>query len=75
MIEQSGCAQCTAGAYSGTWPPPERIATLGGGWAFLHRCSFCGTYWEFNVREAHPISETEGERLYRLSSENEKEPS
>ena len=57
--EKLGCERCRIGANSGTWPPPERIATSADLWAFLHKCELCGTFWMFNVREAHPISEAE----------------
>jgi len=62
--ESAGCMQCIIGANSGTWPPPARIAQSKDGWSFLHLCEICGTYWEFNLREAHPISEAEARAAY-----------
>lgn len=59
-----GCEACRRGAYGATWPPPARIAVSKDGWAFLHKCDVCGTFWEFNAREAHPISEAEARRGY-----------
>jgi hypothetical protein len=65
MMSSTGpCEACTIGANSGTWPPPRRIAVYKEGWYFLHLCDICGTYWEFRVREAHPISEAEARRRY-----------
>ena len=60
----SPCRDCRSGAASATWPQPVRIGQSGDGWAFLHKCDICGTYWEFNVREAHPISEEEARQSF-----------
>src|SRR5687767_8456112 len=40
----AGCDACRMGVYSGSWPPPARIAARADGPAFLHRCDVCGTY-------------------------------
>lgn len=56
---EEGCRACRDGAYSGRWPPPERLGTAAGGWSFLHRCEICGSYWVFNVREAHVVAESD----------------
>jgi hypothetical protein len=58
------CADCQAGAYSGTWPPPERVAVHPDGPTFLHQCERCGTYWDFRLRAAVPIAEEEARQLY-----------
>jgi hypothetical protein len=52
-----GCEECRQRVYSGTWPPPERIGVSEDGPAFLHLCKVCGTYWQFDLRMAYPISE------------------
>lgn len=59
-----GCEACKRGAYSGAWPPPERVAVHEAGPTFLHKCEQCGTYWHFDLRFANPISEAEARRLY-----------
>lgn len=59
-----GCEKCRQGVLSSRWPPPARIAAAADGWAFLHLCDECGAYWEFNVREAHVIDETEARQSY-----------
>ena len=59
-----GCEKCRQGVLSSQWPPPTRISTHATGWAFLHRCAECDSYWEFNVREAHAISEAEARQSY-----------
>jgi hypothetical protein len=54
-----GCEKCRAGVLSASWPPPSRIACSVDLHAYLHRCDFCGAYWQFNEREAHVIEEAE----------------
>lgn len=51
-----GCELCRNGALTGLWPPPDRIATNPNGPTFLHKCCYCGTYWDFTLRYAKPIS-------------------
>jgi len=63
-IPMSGCERCREGAYGGTWPPPARIAVNPEGPAFLHRCEICGTYWDFDLRFADPITEMQARNLY-----------
>jgi hypothetical protein len=58
------CNVCSQGANAGTWPPPERIAVYPNGPTFLHRCHICGTYWDFDLRSAAPITAEEAESLY-----------
>ena len=60
---RGGCAECIKGVYSASWPPPKRVKMSEYGDA-LHCCDVCGTYWLFNVREAHPIMEDEARRLF-----------
>ncbi len=62
--KSGGCEECRRGVYSARWPPPARVAAHASGWSFLHRCEACGAYWEFNVREAHVISEAEARQNY-----------
>lgn len=61
---QSACDAWQKGAYSGTWPPPARIAVHSDGPTFLHRCEICGTYWHFTLRFANPIAEDKARELY-----------
>jgi uncharacterized Zn finger protein len=66
-----GCDECRRGAYSGTWPPPKQIATREDGPSFLHRCEKCGTFWDFTIRFANPITEAEAKRLYNFVTAKE----
>jgi hypothetical protein len=59
-----GCEACKMGAYGGTWPPPDRLSASAVGPTFLHRCALCGTYWEFDLRFANPISEVSARSGY-----------
>jgi len=52
-----GCEACKKGAYGASWPPPQRIAEDPDYPSFLHRCELCGTYWDFELRFANPITE------------------
>jgi hypothetical protein len=58
-----GCAVCRQGVLSGRYPPPTCIGIIAEGWAFLYRCEACGSYWIFNLREAHIISAAEARDL------------
>ena len=55
IIELSACAECKQAAMSGMGEPLKRLATSEGP-IFLYRCRKCGTLWEENLREAHPIT-------------------
>lgn len=59
-----GCEECRRGAYGASWPPPQRIAVREDGPTFLHRCEKCGTYWDFDLRFANPITEAEAKKRY-----------
>jgi hypothetical protein len=60
----TGCDACRKGAYSGSWPPPQRIAVREDGPTFLHRCELCGTYWDFDLRFANPVTEEKAKTIY-----------
>jgi hypothetical protein len=62
--QHQGCDLCERGAYAGTWPPPARIAVIENGPTFLHKCELCGTYWEFTISHAYPITEIEARTRY-----------
>jgi len=62
--EAVGCSECKRRVYSGTWPPPGRIAVHPDGPTFLHRCEICQTYWHFTNRLAMPISDNRARELY-----------
>src|SRR5215471_11155622 len=62
--ETLGCEGSRRGAYSGKWPPAERIGVHPDGPTFLQRCSVCGSYWELALRTARPITEKEARELY-----------
>ena len=64
VIESLGCSDCKKGAYSGTWPPPRRVAVYPDGPTFLHQCDLCKTYWHFTNRLAMPIDEQRARELY-----------
>jgi hypothetical protein len=57
-----GCAQCRKGAYGASWPPPELIAVNGDGPVYLHQCSICSTFWQFDQRFANPVPEMQARK-------------
>jgi hypothetical protein len=59
-----GCEICRRGVLSATWPQPERVASSNEAQAFLHHCVECKSWWQFNQREAHVISETEAKETF-----------
>lgn len=65
MLEAvTGCTQCQAGAQDASWPPPHRVAVNGDGPTYLHSCLVCGTFWQFDLRFAKPISVEKARQLY-----------
>jgi len=54
----AGCDVCNRAAYS-KGPGLEQIAADPDQPVFLYLCKSCGTYWEFDIREGHPITEDE----------------
>ena len=59
----SGCDVCRRAAYS-KGPELEQIAADPDQPIFLYRCRSCGTYWEFNIHDGHPISEEEAHQHF-----------
>jgi len=59
-----GCEVCRHGVLTATWPQPERVATSIDYHSDLHRCSNCQSWWIFNEREAHVISEDEAKSIF-----------
>ncbi len=59
-----GCPYCQAGAQNASWPPPRRVAVNGDGPTYLHLCSICGTFWQFDLRFAKPISVEKARQFY-----------
>jgi hypothetical protein len=51
---QKGCDECRTDAVSGQRKVLKKLAV--GDFLFLHQCVTCGTYWEENPREMHPIT-------------------
>jgi hypothetical protein len=65
MLEDvTGCTHCRAGAQNASWPPPQRVAVTGDGPTYLHLCRLCGTFWQFDLRLAKPISVEKARQLY-----------
>jgi hypothetical protein len=60
----AGCDVCRQGAYRGSLTEPRRIAADPDGPIFLHRCEACGTYWEYDLRAARPISDEEAAKTF-----------
>ncbi len=60
-----GCDVCRQGVY-GFGTQPVRIAVYPDGPTFLHRCEVCGTYWEYTISHAYPISEEQAHSDYPL---------
>lgn len=59
---QKGCDSCRQSALRGVDSPFVEVAHIGGG-HFLHRCSACGAYWKFGLREAHVVTVDEAREL------------
>jgi hypothetical protein len=55
----AGCEVCRMGAYKGSLTEPRRIAADPDGPIFLHRCDACGSFWEYDLRSARPVSDEE----------------
>jgi hypothetical protein len=55
---QKGCDQCRMSALRGGVEVFAEIGHLGGG-HLLQRCTACGAYWEFGLREAHVVTAEE----------------
>jgi flavoprotein len=45
-----GCEKCRNGWFSGNRPP--EIGVSEERWATLHKCEYCGTFWEAFLRNA-----------------------
>ena len=77
-----GCQQCRQGVLSGMYSPevakrqgmelmpPAYVMTSVEAHAHLHHCGVCGSWWEFNEREAHVISEHEARSTFSAYFEN-----
>ena len=63
----SPCDECRQAALRGGTEPLEEIAISEEGPLFLYRCKICGTLWEANLREAHPISEKVAKTQFHLN--------
>ena len=73
---QSGCDECRKGVLSGMYSPdvaawqgnevspPTFVYRSIQANADLYRCDRCGSWWQFNVREAHVVSEREAEIVF-----------
>ncbi len=44
--------------------PPELIAINGDGPVYLHQCSICSTFWQFDMRFANPIPEAKARQEF-----------
>lgn len=56
------CENCRNAALRGMALPLRKVGEADGP-TFIYRCDSCGTFWEENLREAHPISQKEAEAL------------
>lgn len=61
--EAHGCEECRRGVY-GKGTQPVRIAVHEDGPTFLYHCEVCGTYWDYTLRAAVPISEERARERY-----------
>jgi len=59
---QKGCDACRQSALGAGGPPIVDVGHIGGG-HLLRRCSACGAYWEFGLREAHVITSDQAREL------------
>jgi hypothetical protein len=60
-----GCKVCQDAIYS--FSPEEaldRVAVNEQRQSYLYRCRVCGTFWDFDIRAAVPISEEKARQLY-----------
>jgi len=60
--DHKGCEKCREGLLSGN-PPPE-IGVSDERWATLHKCQYCGSYWEIFLRNADIANEETIKRFY-----------
>lgn len=60
--KEKGCPVCRGLWESGQRPP--ELAVRYDLHSRLHRCSFCGTFWEQHERYADTIEEQEARHLY-----------
>lgn len=58
----SGCDMCRNSALVGMAAPLQKIGTADGPTG-VYRCGSCDTFWEENLREAHPITKSEAIQL------------
>ena len=75
-FESQGCTECRQGVLSGMYSAeaaerqgqpqmsPAHVATSNEAHAHLHHCDSCNSWWEFNEREAHVISEHEARNTF-----------
>lgn len=68
---QAGCDVCRQGAYRGSLTEPRRIASAADGPVFLHRCETCGTYWEYDLRAARPVTAAEAAQTFPQAFERQ----
>ena len=47
---KKGCEKCRSGWFSGN--PPLEIAVNNERWATLHKCEYCGAFWEAHIKNA-----------------------
>lgn len=60
---EAGCDICRQGVY-GFGKQPIEIAVRPDGPTFLRRCEICGTYWNYTIHHAYPISLAEAREIY-----------
>lgn len=67
-ISIAGCHACQQGIY-GVGQQPVKIAVRPDGPTFLYRCEICGTYWNYTINHAYPISLTQAQETYPFAFE------
>lgn len=61
-----GCDVCRQSVYSGS-AGLVKVAVRPDGPTFLYQCQVCGTYWNYTINHAYPLTRAKAQEIYPLA--------